>query len=101
MLNSRLTQMGYDIVDECRKQGWSDIAMKQHVNYYYDNVLMTVQNCIAEQENFYNSRYGLLEQVAEEYAKRKEQYAFVNEASKRIDDSFNTKTQTESQPGNN
>ena len=83
MLYSRLTQMGYDIVDECRKQGWSENFMKQQVNYYYDEAMWIIQRQIAEEADFYKRR-GLLEQVEEDYKRRKEAYSFVDGSQERI-----------------
>jgi len=99
MLESRLTQMGYDIVDECRKQGWSENVMKQHINYYYGENLAVIKHIKAVEEAFYSSRYDLFEQVAEDYAKRKAQYGVVKETNEMY--KWDSSKRAETQPGDN
>ena len=89
MLDERLAELGYSIVDESRKMGVPKNVILQHVNYYYDYVAIALEQFKQKELEFYESRYGLKEQVEEESLHyvddtTKECYDFVDDVFKRF-----------------
>ena len=88
MLDLKLKEFGYSIVDESMKLGVPQNVIMQHVNYYYDNVAIMIENVKQSEMRFYESRYGLKGKVLDEstsYADEnaKECYDFVDGAIQR------------------
>lgn len=89
MLDERLKDLGYSIVDESMKLGVPKNVILQHVNYYYDYVAAIIEQFKQSEKEFYNSRYGLKERVSKESSnyvdeETKECYDFVDDSLKRF-----------------
>ena len=52
MLEQRLTELGYTIVDEAFKLGAPQREVMQHVNYYYDTVAIQIEQLNKVKLNF-------------------------------------------------